>query len=175
MNIKPIETYYNGFRFRSRLEARVAVFLDALGIKYYYELEGYRLQDGTMYLPDFYLPDQDFFLEVKGVMQNTDMNKITQLHSESGRGVLIFDPDLNIKLMDSADRDWGGALIDDCYLYRCAKCRKINFIRGDNSYACPCCGAHEGDHYLVNINKEVDAAIRIARQARFEHGEAPRG
>ena len=33
MDIKPIETYYNGYKFRSRLEARVAVFFDALGFR----------------------------------------------------------------------------------------------------------------------------------------------
>lgn len=53
--IKPIETVYNGYRFRSRLEARWAVFFDALGIKYEYEKEGYDL-DGLWYLPDFWLP-----------------------------------------------------------------------------------------------------------------------
>ena len=37
MNIKPIETIYKGYRFRSRLEARWAVFFDALGIEYEYE------------------------------------------------------------------------------------------------------------------------------------------
>ena len=29
MEIKPIETHYKGYRFRSRLEARWAVFFDA--------------------------------------------------------------------------------------------------------------------------------------------------
>ena len=55
-NLKPIETYYNGYRFRSRLEARWAVFFDALGIKWEYEPEGYELPGGIRYLPDFYLP-----------------------------------------------------------------------------------------------------------------------
>ena len=41
MDIKPIETYYNGYRFRSRLEARWAVFFDALGVPYEYEPEGF--------------------------------------------------------------------------------------------------------------------------------------
>lgn len=40
MNIKPIETKYNGFRFRSRLEARWASFFDMIGLKYEYEVEG---------------------------------------------------------------------------------------------------------------------------------------
>lgn len=63
--IKPIETVYNGYRFRSRLEARWAVFFDAACIKYEYESEGFELSDGTRYLPDFYLPDYDWYVEVK--------------------------------------------------------------------------------------------------------------
>jgi hypothetical protein len=56
-DIKAIETEYNGFRFRSRLEARWAVWMDALGIQYRYEPEGFDL-DGEWYLPDFFLPFQ---------------------------------------------------------------------------------------------------------------------
>ena len=62
--IKPIETFYNGYRFRSRLEARWAVFFDAARIRYEYEPEGYEV-DGIKYLPDFYLPDLDVHVEVK--------------------------------------------------------------------------------------------------------------
>ena len=54
--IKAIETLYKGYRFRSRLEARWAVFFDALGIDWEYEPEGFEMADGTRYLPDFYLP-----------------------------------------------------------------------------------------------------------------------
>lgn len=54
MTINPIETEYNGYRFRSRLEARWAVFFDALEIPYEYEAQGYTL-DGVPYLPDFTL------------------------------------------------------------------------------------------------------------------------
>lgn len=66
-NIKPIETVYNGYRFRSRLEARWAVFFDTLGIEYEYEPEGYDLGECGYYLPDFYVktPEGDFWLEVK--------------------------------------------------------------------------------------------------------------
>jgi len=63
--IKAIETVYNGYRFRSRLEARWAVFFDAMGIKYEYEPEGYYTEDGKYYLPDFYLPDFRCLFEVK--------------------------------------------------------------------------------------------------------------
>lgn len=65
MDIKPIETVYNGYRFRSRLEARWAVFFDAAGIPYEYEPQGFILSDGTKYLPDFYLPWFKAFVEIK--------------------------------------------------------------------------------------------------------------
>ena len=64
--MKVIETIYNGYRFRSRLEARWAVFFDALGVEYQYEPEGYELGDGIRYLPDFWLPKQNCWIEIKG-------------------------------------------------------------------------------------------------------------
>jgi len=64
-NIKAIETWYKGIKFRSRLEAKWAVFFDACDIKWEYELEGYEI-DGEKYLPDFYLPELDTYVEVKG-------------------------------------------------------------------------------------------------------------
>lgn len=65
MPIKPIQTRYRGYNFRSRLEARWGVFFDALGIKWEYEKEGYDLGDLGWYLPDFYLPDIGVFVEIK--------------------------------------------------------------------------------------------------------------
>lgn len=65
MDIKPIETHYNGFRFRSRLEARWAVFFDAANIEYDYEVEGFELGEGKRYLPDFYLPKFKTYVEIK--------------------------------------------------------------------------------------------------------------
>jgi hypothetical protein len=55
-SIRPIETRYRGYRFRSRLEARWAVFFDHARVIYQYEVEGFHLPSGN-YLPDFYCPD----------------------------------------------------------------------------------------------------------------------
>lgn len=63
--IKAIETRYNGYRFRSRLEARWAVFFDALGIEYEYEPQGFDLGSMGWYLPDFWLPTYGTFVEIK--------------------------------------------------------------------------------------------------------------
>lgn len=51
--MKAIETRYAGYRFRSRLEARWAVFFQTLGLKWEYEPEGFDLGFGDWYLPDF--------------------------------------------------------------------------------------------------------------------------
>ncbi len=64
--IKAIETTYKGYRFRSRLEARWAVFFDALGLKWEYEPEGFELGGGVRYLPDFRLPAMNCWVEIKG-------------------------------------------------------------------------------------------------------------
>lgn len=50
--IKAIDTRYGGYLFRSRLEARWAVFFDKLGLSWTYEVEGFDI-DGLRYLPDF--------------------------------------------------------------------------------------------------------------------------
>jgi hypothetical protein len=63
-DLKPIETIYRGYRFRSRLEARWAVFLDAAGVDWQYEAEGFDL-GGIYYLPDFWLSVERKFLEIK--------------------------------------------------------------------------------------------------------------
>lgn len=65
MTPKAIETQYKGYRFRSRLEARWAVFFDALGLRWQYELEGLEVGENCRYLPDFFLPDWRIHLEVK--------------------------------------------------------------------------------------------------------------
>ena len=51
--MNPIQTRYKGYHFRSRLEARWAVFFETLGLKWEYEPEGFVLPNGDYYLPDF--------------------------------------------------------------------------------------------------------------------------
>lgn len=89
--ILPIETEYGGHRFRSRLEARWAVFFDALGIDFAYETEGTLLPSGKKYLPDFKvrchrivgddlygIEPFDLWIEVKGEMSERDSEKILE-------------------------------------------------------------------------------------------------
>jgi hypothetical protein len=74
--IRVIETNYQGYRFRSRLEARWALFFDALKLEWEYEPEGFALPNGQWYLPDFFIPfhgmrkhypNAGYWVEIKGI------------------------------------------------------------------------------------------------------------
>jgi len=95
--VKAIETRYNGHRFRSRTEARWAVLLNHLGVKYEYEPEGYDLGNGVRYLPDFYLPAEDIFLEIKGPEPT-----LAELHKA---GMLAHHSDKDVYILQGAPGD----------------------------------------------------------------------
>lgn len=89
--IKAIPTHYKGCHFRSRLEARYAVFFDSMGISWRYEPQGYTLPDGTNYLPDFYLPMLDDWAEIKGqTPTKLEMIRMAWLAMSTGKTVLCL-------------------------------------------------------------------------------------
>lgn len=63
--IHAIPTLYRGTQFRSKTEARCAVLLDSLGIRWQYEPCMFTLPDGG-YRPDFWLIEPRQWLEIKG-------------------------------------------------------------------------------------------------------------
>lgn len=151
-SIKPIETAYNGYLFRSRLEARWAVFFDSLGIRYEYEAEGYDLpplpkqealiadinnEFGTIrYLPDFYLSDLDLFVEVKGrALSEKEWGKVVRLAYGSRKRVALLGSIPHIKNGRVCYQDDGysgnilfllGADID-YYFCECPACGMVDF------------------------------------------------
>jgi hypothetical protein len=97
--IKAIETIYDNYRFRSRLEARWAVFFHTLGLPYEYEKEGYDLE-GVRYLPDFWLPNQKCFIEIKGQEPSADeLKKVRLLSLYTSKDVHLFYGEVGIPKM----------------------------------------------------------------------------
>lgn len=99
--MKFIETLWKGYRFRSRTEARWAVFLEKLGVQFDYEPEGVILPSGP-YLPDFRLrsfpigifpggrADQEVWLEIKGgEPTEEEIAKCVELSEEAKAPVLL--------------------------------------------------------------------------------------
>lgn len=191
MDIKPIETVYKGYRFRSRLEARWAVFFDAvdagLGTRILYEPEGFQLADGTMYLPDFYDKDTGIWIEVKGVMSDLDLHKLKLFRGEDYSKTLLVlgnipteeeAADLLGTAYNYAPEDWGcdGAFgIGWDYPYLpciCPVCGKFGFTFDGRGWRVCAHDGNDGKHYSYDHPRIIEA-FRKARQARFEHGETP--
>ena len=149
--IRAIETTYNGIKFRSRLEARVAKLFDELNATYEYEPEGFDLGDGIWYLPDFrlqglcnpgltsrmYTP-QDLWVEVKGVVTPLDKEKIRRFVNLVGEPILIMgslplpkgrtdSEKLHSILHQAADAEYNTEFL---FSWR--------FINGDSYHVTPC-------------------------------------
>lgn len=105
--MQPIETIYGGCRFRSRLEARWAVFFDKLGIQWQYEPEGYKLSSGQSYLPDFWLPPLDCWFEVKGPEPTElDRKKAHGLSVDSKKLVVLASGQIKTNTTDFKNYEW---------------------------------------------------------------------
>jgi len=191
MGIAAIETSYKGYRFRSRLEARWAVFFDALGVPWEYEKEGYDLPEVGKYLPDFWLPHQEAFVEIKGEHPNEEeLAKCYQLFRNSGYAVFAFSGvpvyetiGRGIGYFDDVRESSGGATCCwDCDFTACPLCGAVfldDGCRSHDSMGCyvgrvnnngdPMTCACKGRHY---DDKRIERAVTAARSARFEHGES---
>lgn len=173
-DIKPIETEYNGYRFRSRLEARWAVFFDAMGIKYEYEPEGYVLQDGECYLPDFRLhvrhrsstdENEPVYAEVKGLLTPKDEHKCSEFSTCYPLILLGNIPaDCN-----EYTRAWvkDKSFFSFRYIDGLDRLALFSVYKGD-PWIC-----EFGDTEFVFKRNPMHKALEKARKARFEHGEKP--
>jgi hypothetical protein len=196
MELKAIETVYSGYRFRSRLEARWAVFFDALGVAYEYEKEGFDLGEAGNYLPDFWLPDRECWLEIKGREPTVEESlKALSLAETGQRDVFLFTHSgFALPTVDATGAFagmWGTRIAAGERLFRfgifwaeCLWC--VAGAVPPGTVSGPFVGIHPSDHWtdhhqrlhgpyvperpLQYAERLLDAYL-AARQARFEHGE----
>lgn len=186
---KAIETKYKGYRFRSRMEARWAVFFDHLGVEWQYEPEGYDLGEAGFYLPDFFLPSIQggLWVEIKPTKPTkAEDEKLEALVEQTGyMGTFrVGDPGGNVKVAEwrgDNDNAWMYELIelDGCqqitsdgpYIFCvCPLCGKIGF-EFDGRGARVCGHPDSGDKSYTGDDWRIKNAVIAARSARFEHGE----
>jgi len=111
---------HQGYKLRSYTELMWARLMDALDIFYLYEPHLLQVE-GCKYLPDFYLPSADMYLEVKGT-RPTDIEKAKaeQVHATTGRPVvfLVSRPQsdtrgfMNCYLLVPRDDEWATMSLD---------------------------------------------------------------
>lgn len=163
-----IETRYKSHLFRSRLEARWAVFFDAMDIAWEYEKEGYELRSGR-YLPDFWLPRVKMWAEVKGLpFSKEELRKCEDLASATGFPVILLDgvpaPRFYYaydRVISDGDCVLTDMLFDDGHDYYH---RENRFYMNSGDDAFP-------EVLKVDVPIHVYEAITAALSARFEYGE----
>ena len=150
---QPLPTRYKGYHFRSRLEARWAVFFDTLKIPWEYEAEAYELPSGR-YLPDFSVGRllawcDPCWVEVKPSIAAPD-SKWAELVELTRRDILVYigPPGPDVESYCAHLGRYSG--------------RVYNYTHRRNK-----CPFHSFDLRLPI----VDAAWRAARAARFEWGD----
>jgi hypothetical protein len=193
--ITAIQTNYAGCHFRSRLEARWAVFMDYLGVPWQYEPEGFDLGD-TWYLPDFYLPTLGAWYEVKGSRPTEhEVDCIGKVADGTRRDAFIVWGDIPRDVGHYGHLDHGDIAGMEGFFCRegeygpwtpwdnelgwcvCPVCRavgiefearaaRVHEPGSDCPHAEPSGRGHNGD------DPALLAAYQAARSARFEHGQS---
>lgn len=196
MDIKPIETKYKGYKFRSRLEARWAVFFDAVGMPYEYEREGFDV-NGRWYLPDFYLPWYRCYVEIKPDVEEDikTADEILKPFSESKSILLCIGDPLNDNMaLYEKGKTYSARFLEGCWWGTstqpesawCGTSKHwISLIcdtTGITTFKCAAVGTVDFEMsdvdtievtYLCYYRDDLSAYKKKAREARFEHGEKP--
>ena len=171
-------TTYNGIPFRSRLEARWAIFFDAMSTPWEYEPENFITRHGP-YLPDFYLPECDSFFIVKGEgITEEEKEKVEDLAAKTERGAVIaigqipkFEDwrhrryqltgwKLEGKYMPEPEPMWDNNLM----FARCRTCNRLRIVFDGltNRH----CFVEDGRWYEED-DTEMIQALELARSARY--------
>lgn len=176
--IQAIDTFYRGYKFRSRLEARWAVFFDAMRIKWVYEPEGFNI-NGIFYLPDFLLPQISCYAEVKPQgLSDEEINKVNSLALESGLKVillidvpstketyLVAEPHA-VEETFGTQEEMRRIMSDPENYIILSKDGKRCLFYSENG--ADILKAASGNHHPHDAFR---SAVEAARSARFEHGE----
>jgi hypothetical protein len=171
--LKAIETRYAGCRFRSRLEARWAVFFDFLNIKWEYEKEGFELPSGR-YLPDFWLPMLNCWLEIKPKEPSATEARLCEELAEKGKYDVHCFCGLPPGYGTIGSFVYHGIGRGDQYhaFCVCLACGSIGiaFEGRSERLPCKCCEGYHGEK--TYDDPRILAATKRARSARFEFGES---
>lgn len=163
--IRAIETQYKRRWYRSRHEARWAVFLDTLGEPFLYEQEGYELppipmndqaihvdpshfrgEEPVFYVPDFWLPRVKQWVEIKPYngpygYDPLDMEKAKRLTFHTGYQTLLLCGTPALTQPGDGWPAYEGYYVGDCsYVWcECLYCGAVGLQYGGRSERLACC------------------------------------
>lgn len=148
-------------------------------IEYQYEPEGYNLGEHGWYIPDFWLPELDVFIEIKPTVPVLGRNSPTEaLYLATGKNVITFygppprpnESDIFEQQGGSGHSVYEEEFLDRHVFTRCGCCFKIRIgvcqHSGENytSYPCPkakYCYDISCDPFLLSAYKKAANAFKF--------------
>jgi hypothetical protein len=176
--LKAIPTVFKGIRLKSRLEGDIAFLINSMGYQWQYEPQSYLLENGTHYLPDFYVPELKLFIEGRGYESDkgeSQINGFAKMIAQGEIGPDLVDrqqiphdcgfaySDIYNEYLDylvigpdkctfyECTARFGINKSDDVALCECDKCRRWFFAGMSGSYQCRYCGRWDGDHHFTDM------------------------
>lgn len=116
---------------RSTWEVAYADYLDRNNIDWQYEPQTFLLDDGSAYTPDFFIPQENEYIEIKGWMTESHRRKIHQFQVHHKLTVLQKQElkSMGIDLL----KDWSG---EDHNKSQCKKCGESFYYKDRNQLFC---------------------------------------
>lgn len=169
--IKSVRTQYRGTWFASTLEADWAATFDTLEWAWQYEPEAYELPDGQLYRPDFWLPAQRVWAEVKGP-HDRRIDKTATFQTALGYDEWDWASDLVVVLRPASGGDlaeWHGARDDqNIVIVCCPDCQHYGFMDIAGAWQCR-------RHRTTGSRKFwLEAGGALYRSGEFLFSRAPR-
>lgn len=179
LSTNPSAIRYKGYSFESELEARWAVFFDALDTRWEYKQQAFNLPYGGKCVPDFWLPFQQYWIEIKSeipveatLIQAADLSFATRTwsyvvwgsigeHNIYGFNLPFYEQGYDKRYVFSVDETSQQLMV-------------LNPLRSDDAYQF--IGYSPGSQQMIMQrtadileNARLNAAYETARTARFEH------
>lgn len=191
--MKAKRTLYKDYYFRSKLEAKWAVFFDLMNIPFVYEPEAFICKNGSQYTPDFYLPEAilrdgndmkitkiqkcfddvilkprkpGIYLEIKPLIYLDADSYEKRISSAINKPLILLCGDPVEALISESEKNLQLSPWWDNYIVfmYCDKCHSYKFEYNEgNYYQCPQC--HES---ISNDFREISKQCIKARNFRFQ-------
>lgn len=148
---KSIKTMFKGIAYRSKMEADFAKFLDEHNIEFQYEKERYVLSNGKSLWIDFYLPETKQYIEVKGIMQEGDLENHELFCEEFDRDILLLGSNVCVFYFHwEAYDDEPRSVMNDMSIQigHCSNCLRWFLAPVSGNWGCPICRKSNGKQDL---------------------------
>ena len=167
------EINWNGYRMRSKIEAKWALFFETISVQYFYEPDTIALKRGDKivnYLPDYFLPNFECYIEIKLDKCPTvdECSKCHMLAVQTGKDVFLFYEELGKKHTNGyMYKGTTGAFLPQMRFVQCPRCSAFG-ITHMGLVAAMKCGCCKNDGDITNSESyALKEAVKQVRSERF--------